>query len=329
MIDELLAPLRSYLEQPDLTVPSLPKTPEGGPAWDFHKGQPSELLLTVPVRVLCKNLQEEKVAAPSYALALAAWMEHATEDPVIVRVRVVGAPPKAATGMLHLRRSLFLLHEYEALLNTRFQVDSELCWDWPRPAIFHVEGDRSQRKQPSQPEDRLAAELIRDLNVRRSFSRTICPIRPFHDKLPMGLFRHEVSKENRWTPGGSSAVDMWAQSTDEQHVHLFELKVKGNRPLGILPEAFYYARMCSVVRSWHRLLRVEPGGRGLEAVRKAKRLTMWLSAPAYHSLVWSPLHRHSAPLAWLNKGLERHQLKLAVLPLSDDPGFAYEDRWPV
>ncbi len=327
-MDALLDLLKTHLDRPELSLPKLPKAPSGGPAWEYSPGEPDEIRLTIPVRVLCKNFQEQDAAAPSYALALAAWREHQSGNPVAVRVHVVGKAPKAAKAWRHFRRSLFLLHEYQELLKPHFQVESEWQWSWPSGPIFHVEGDRTKRKKPRIAEEQLARELVQDRKVRRAFSRTICLTRPFHDKLPMGLFEQEVEKDNAWTPGGASAVDLWAQSTDEQEVHLFELKVEGNRPLGILPEAFYYARMCSYARSWRRVIRFDPAGAGLPAVRQAERLCMWLSAPGYHPLVWSPRHEHSAPLAWLNRNLAKHQLVLGVLPLTAEPGFQYGGRWP-
>lgn len=332
---EVLVPLRSALRSPDLAVTStLPPTPEGAAAWRFSsEGGNRQILLTMPVEVLCKNLQGDPPASPSYALCLAAWLEQVSGLPAKVRVRVVGSPPpEGSNALLHFRRSMFLLSEYEALLGDRFSVSAApaLRWQWPRGPTFHVEGSRKNRKKPKHKEDQLARRIVEDPQFKRQFSAHIRPIQWFQDKLPAGLFQDEVRVGNAWTVGKASAVDLWARSSDGEEVHFFELKVAGNQPLGILPEAFYYARMLSYVRS--RLdIDFAPNAIGLSAVRAAKRLTMWLSAPGYHPLVWAPHLEYSAPLAWLNNALGKDGLTMGVLPINhqeDPPSFCFAERWP-
>ena len=334
--DQLLRPLRGHLRSPGLTVTSkLPAAPDGRPAWDcVHEDGRAEIRLVVPVAALCENLQTDEAAAPSFALCLAVWLEHMTGAPCGVYVQIVGCPPpEGSNELLHFRRSTFLLAEYQALLPETFRVSAaeECRWQWPECPTFHVEGPRRNRKMPKKGEDLVARKMALSPQLVASFSEHVEPVRWFQDKLPMGLFQRKVANANRWTVAGPSAVDLWAQSASRAQVHLFELKLAGNQPVGILPEAFYYARMASYVRT-RRGIDFALRGQGLSAVRAASQLFMWLSGPGYHPLVWATHLGHSAPLARLNRSLRRHKLTLGILPLApeaDPPELVYRQRWQV
>ncbi len=60
-------------------------------------------------------------------------------------------------------------------------------------------------------------------------------------QLPIGLFEEQISEDTRFTTDG--ALDIWAAKEDE--ISLFELKKKGNKPLGIISELMFYAHVVS------------------------------------------------------------------------------------
>ena len=207
----VLAPLRGYLGSPNLKVPSWTRSgAEDVIPWQFQDDSESgQIRLSLPAHVLCGNFQADAPAAPSFALCLAAWMEQATGRPATVQVSIEGElPEQDVNQLLHLRRSMFLLAEYEALLGRRFKVIAapSLRWCWPENPTFHVEGKRLNRKTPGNKEDQLVRRIVETISVRDQFSTDVCPVRPFQDKLPMGLFQHKVAASNAWTPRGASAV---------------------------------------------------------------------------------------------------------------------------
>lgn len=104
-------------------------------------------------------------------------------------------------------------------------------------------------------------------------------IEGFRRQLPVGVFDGAISNSSRWSPGGASQIDLWAVASDGLTIHLFELKKPDNIKLGILPEAFWYARLLHRIRERNfGGLPVSGGGPHMETVRNAKRIKMWLLA---------------------------------------------------
>ena len=70
------------------------------------------------------------------------------------------------------------------------------------------------------------------------------------EQLPVGLFRNGiVSEENALTPGHASQIDLWQLDNDTMRV--CELKAKGNEPIGIISELFYYVCIVKNIASGH------------------------------------------------------------------------------
>src|SRR5689334_1258545 len=101
----------------------------------------------------------------------------------------------------------------------------------------------------AKPEHRLETSLCRSPDARRGFEMIAGAIDGFRRQLPVGLFDGTVTKGSAWTPGGKSQGDLWARSSDGKVLHVFELKAAKSIPLGIVPEALYYARILHHVRT--------------------------------------------------------------------------------
>lgn len=63
-------------------------------------------------------------------------------------------------------------------------------------------------------------------------------IEQFFHQLPVGLFQDEVSSKTRVFPGAAAAIDIWG--LDGNAFHFVELKIGGNKSLGVLSELFFY-----------------------------------------------------------------------------------------
>lgn len=77
----------------------------------------------------------------------------------------------------------------------------------------------------------------------------------FYRQLPVGLFREQIKKENRFFSGTKSAVDLW--SCQDDTITIFELKARTTK-IGMVSELFFYAQyiydmFCDVTTSFHPL----------------------------------------------------------------------------
>ena len=317
----VLIPVRKHLGR-RIMVPS-------GATWSALERDDGvlELVVDLDVDALAADFQKDLAAAPSFLFCLAFWLEKAAGASTTCRIRVRGTPPMAGAKLLHWRRSLFLLHEVEAIIPDRFAVEAPDRWRWPdRPVLNASKSARSSAAgDDDKPEHRLEAYLCREPAALDTFSAVVTPITRFRRQLPVGLFDGEVSKATAWTPGGASQIDLWAQSPDGKILHVFELKAlarngKPNAKVGIIPEALYYSRLLHHVRvGLGDGRRVAGGGEGVDAARKAEKIVMWLVAPAYHPLAFLG---GETPLEWLNAGMAGDGVEFRVLPVElDEDGF--------
>lgn len=105
-----------------------------------------------------------------------------------------------------------------------------------------------------------------------------------HDQLPVGLFRGNISKENRIVVTGF--IDLWAIS-EQNALCIFELKVPSNKQAGIISELYFYANYCLDFVVKGGLSEDGANHRGydelLAAVRDGiPRVKAYFLAPRYH-----------------------------------------------
>jgi hypothetical protein len=61
-----------------------------------------------------------------------------------------------------------------------------------------------------------------------------------YNQLPIGVFRDVVSDKSAIFTGGASAIDFWGIGNDSATLHIFELKCKEKRKMGIISELLFY-----------------------------------------------------------------------------------------
>jgi hypothetical protein len=138
----------------------------------------------------------------------------------------------------------------------------------------------------------------------------------------------EVTRESNWTVGGKTGVSLWAAAADDRRLHLFELDSGSRGNVGCLAEALCNGLMLDYVfeQNGHH----DPKAVGLKAVRRARRMAFWLTARAYHPLVFDRDAGDSPVLAMLNRALRRRSFQFGVLPWQGEvtaPAFAFEELW--
>lgn len=319
-MDDILRRIGDHIgvDQPRSLLPS-------GSDWSCVEDAEGRVVVRVEMDagLLDGDIQADGPSSPSRALCFAAWL---TELGTPARAEVVVHGRPAEDNQL-VRRSLFLLNEYERLLPDLFGYSCDAAWAWPPSPVFNVEGRRDPSRAPAGGERRVVWDLINSPTAVTELTRLFGPIETPQDQLPVGLFQGKVSAPTAWTPGGGCAADMWTVTHDGRDLHLFEVKLRGNEPLGVLPEAFYYTRLLAYVRD-DAEIRFRPSGVGMNAARACARVFMWLSAPKLHPLVFHPEHG-SPPLRRLGEALAPRQVQLGVLPLRQgaDLGFAVDRCW--
>lgn len=270
------------------------------------------LSLTLDAASLGTNLQDNEAASPFFLLCFAYWHARLTGTDPALRLHVTGPVPSDTIERQHYRRAWIAIEALEHALGDRLLVTGAPTVRWPDAPVINAPRMSRNRENGSGGgrEHQVEVQLTRELTHAAEFSQAIEPIAGFHRQLPLGLFEGVVAKDALWTPGGSAQADLWATSPGGDSFHVFELKVKGNRDVGILPEILAY--------SWllHRTQRgfedgrgVRGGGPGAEAVRQATRLVAWLLAPDVHPLLF---HDGDSPIRWLAEGL-RDRIELGML----------------
>ena len=322
----VLARVRLHLKRSDIAVPAA-----GVWSTTTREGR-TELRLTIGAAALSRNLQEASAASPSFLICIAYWLAQlpGTDARVTCRIDVEGEVPVEPTQLRHWRRSRFLLDEFERAMAGRLIVTAPDTWQWPaHPVLNAARAERTTDvHEGSTSEDALERWLCRD----DRWAGFPVPVVNVRRQLPVGLFNGAVNSASRWTPAGKSQVDLWGWSPDGTTLHLVELKAGDNRPLGVLPEAFYYARLLHYARAGL------PDGRTITTTREdlgaalcaAEQPAMWLIAPAVHPLL---LHGGRSPLEWLNDGTRKDHVALGIVPFDGTPRdssfrWSPERGWP-
>lgn len=64
----------------------------------------------------------------------------------------------------------------------------------------------------------------------------------FH-QLPIGIFRDKIDSRSAVMNRGASAIDLWALNEARDELHIFELKKKNNKSVGIISELLLYTML--------------------------------------------------------------------------------------
>jgi len=179
------------------------------------------------------NMQEDRAAFEAWALCLNA---HGYEK---VELSLIGT---VETDNLHYQRFL-----YRALRFTQ-------GFNW-----FHL-SDTLKSETERFEKEKLSGKLLINIPVQEADSKAYnresqaerwlvghpnylneqlgTKIERFFHQLPVGLFQDQISSNTRVFPGAAAAIDIWG--LDGNTFHVVELKVGGNKSLGVLSELFFY-----------------------------------------------------------------------------------------
>jgi len=309
-----------------------------GLTWDYDEDDDHRIVkLSIDATELAGNVRNDGPSAPVFALCLAAALDETDGAPARTEVTLVGRGPdlpglnfRPSKELLQFRRSALLLHGLSNLLGDRFVVDmhDDDRWTWPEWSWFSVEGYRKNKGAPDSGPSRLAWELELDAEVFKAFGAQVEPIRRFQPLMPTVVHSTEIGPRSNWTVGGKTGVALWTAAEDHRRLHLFELDAGNRGTVGGLAEALCKGFMLDYV--FQQNGHYDPKGVGLTAVRRARRMVFWLTAQAYHPLVFDRDSGESAALTMLNRALRRGSFQLGVLPWQGEvtaPSLAFEELW--
>ncbi len=300
------------------------RVPNPGITWSADEQGSRVVALRVEVdqAVLDRNMQTNSASWVSFLLGLAYFLELAQKGgPVRCEGHILGNLKPRTRG--HRWRSLFLLSEMARLLPERLTITPALPDVWqgianpminsPRTgSICEKEGTRWQdllNKKGELTERALECQIFEHPEPLLQALKGEDPPIKMRSQFPVGLFEKEVSKATHLTPGGTSEVDLWGQSRSKKILHLFELKKPGNQMVGILTEAFYYTMLLKAVKT-RNIECNKPDWPGYQALKKADRIVMWLTAEGFHPLI---ANKKRTPLALFNQALKPEGVEFRLL----------------
>ncbi|MFA7382968.1 MAG: hypothetical protein WC001_05920 [Desulfurivibrionaceae bacterium] len=339
---DILVEIRRYLAPQNIRVPNSGR--ERDIDWYAEKNQKNKTIkisAQVSIGNLCVNLQKDCASVPTFLLCIVYWYRQIHPDiNVECHMKITGVEPLPMNeGVLHWRRSLFLLDEYSKCFSFfTYESENHGKWDWPtKPTLNSPSNNRKfgvpTKKINGRFTERAIESQIKDRYVEFPLGSDVLFPHEIFPQFPVGLFKESVKGGNEWTVAKTSEVDLWGASRNGKVLHLFELKGTDNRKVGIISEAFYYARLLGYVRGEYspsKDLVIDCDNKkdtkwdGFEAAKAATKVIMWLIAPddKYHPLV---LSHGKSPIKMFNDALDlgHHNIEFRILPyiLNDEIGF--------
>ncbi|KAA6331844.1 hypothetical protein EZS27_019589 [termite gut metagenome] len=197
------------------------------PAWidfEIHEGV---LLVGISLEGIFKNMQEDDSAFEGWAICLKAWMPE-----LIKRVQISwNALVPEGEQKLHYNRFKYrvwkFVQNYEWTITNSDSFDN---YDISN-CVMNFPKKEAQEK----------AENIESTMERDYVSAHCSEYDVINHQLPVGVFDKKVSALNRVFPGGNSQIDIWAMKDDV--LHIFELKDKNNKKVGIISELMFYVNI--------------------------------------------------------------------------------------
>lgn len=199
---------------------------------DFYL-QEKCLHVTIKEQGVIKNMQENASAFESWIFALKCYVDF---DLVVLNWH----SNREDNNNVHYKRFLLRMYFFEKTYNWVSICDSKdeemkrigLLVENNKFWINYPKGE--SKKEAENKEANLERHIIdswKKLNTNEIFNH----------QLPVGLFIDKISKNDLFTPGKASQIDIWKITEDT--LRIYELKHKDNTNIGIISELMYYANV--------------------------------------------------------------------------------------
>ncbi|MCX7166594.1 MAG: hypothetical protein NTV11_10005 [Rhodocyclales bacterium] len=199
-------------------------------------GDKKTLRLYLTGDALTRNMQENVAAFEGWILALKAWE---CADTVVLDWR----EPSEGKADGHYQRFLYRVNRFRELFPDWFSVEREKLLQDSKvtgaETLFLNAATSNPKTSPaeSSQEARLEMDLVTTGWLTNEFG-----LDKIGRQFPVGLFSDSVAKSKMIFTGGKSAIDLIGIDKNGA-LWVFELKAKGNQPLGIVSELLFYTAM--------------------------------------------------------------------------------------
>lgn len=238
------------------------------------------------------NMQQDSAAFEGWALIMKTRLNG------VKRIELSWQVPTTEADR-HYQRFLYRVHKFKMFFSDWFFVAQEDLKD------LKIKFDRSSAytlNVPRGPRDKGDANGCKERSVEQKFVqegllkeslKKIAGLSKMGNQLPVGLFDGPVSgkKGKAIFTGQASAIDLWGVNNQGSVLSIFELKLKGNRKVGVLSELFFYSMMMhdlisgAFVFSATKVVGVDPWPAD-HISNKVKLIKAYILSPTIHPLVF-------------------------------------------
>lgn len=247
-----------------------------------------------------KNMQENSVAFEGWVLSIKTWLNEDI-DSVELDFSVPEKIEKYGTSKAgHYNRFLYRLYNMSRLFPNWFKINEQkvkiiddfINWLKQSKCILN----QSSRERES---------VIHSTNMERQIESWFVyhegkyllqelwdiDINKIYNQLPMGVFYDKIAAKNNIFTRSASAIDLWGIGSDNNTLHIIELKCGDNKGLGVISELlFYTAVIYDTSFNSHPLFEFNDSGKtnDIKAMKndgnQFKRLYTHILAEKYHPL---------------------------------------------
>ncbi|HOO61788.1 MAG TPA: hypothetical protein PKV44_05125 [Bacillota bacterium] len=200
-----------------------------------------------------KNMQEDAVAFEGWVLALKAWLDNEIRFVQIdFKPPEVDIPSKGTPAAGHYNRFLYRLNNM-----ARFFPDWFLIAKSKEKAVADFMDRIHSGKFVLNHSLRERESVIDTEEMERQIESWFA----FHDgsellherwgldkdkifnQLPVGVFDEAINAKNAIFTRGNSAIDLWGVDTNQEMLHIIELKYGKNSKMGVISETLFYTAL--------------------------------------------------------------------------------------
>lgn len=192
------------------------------------------LRLSLSSEAVVRNMQADAAAFEGWILALKAWMR------IEKAVLHWDAPDDIDNG--HYQRFLYRVSQFNNLFSSWFAVAPECLRHLDESKMNGPMVVNAAKKAPDTPDNRSTESKLEKLLAESGWLATTFALNPawIGRQFPVGLFQNTVSRDTKIFTGEKSAIDLVGIQDQPRRLWVFELKVDGNRSMGIVSELFFY-----------------------------------------------------------------------------------------
>lgn len=217
---------------------------------DFHGDIPSgldydidsstkNLTLKVLSKGLKANMQNDEAAFDSWGIALKYYLNKVI-DTITIDWELDFC--KRGPGFYHYNRFIYRLSKF--VETYPWARSAKPIPEVPESLVCNVPDQEASNPSSSSSKSSPDSEYGLECKYVETHSDDYDAI---GHQLPVGLFEGKVSCGTNYTPGGRSAIDIWAINGD--CLSVFELKKTGdtNKPLGIISKLMFIQMLCTIL----------------------------------------------------------------------------------